>query len=238
MKTGAVIFARMSSSRLPGKSLIDLQGRTLIGRIIDRTRKINTIDSVILATSDESTDNVLAEYAKAEGIGVFRGALNDVAGRALACAEAFDLDRFVRVCGDRPFMDPRLVDQMLEMQVKTECDLITNMAPKSFPPGLTVEVLMTDALKRVLNKTRNFEDREHVTRFIYSHPEKFSIENLSSISYFDERVSLVIDTQEDLDRARYIMSRLNHPIENASLTEIVRLAGEWYDLNEDLVKVL
>ncbi len=227
---GIIVFARMSSSRLPGKSLADINGRSLIGRVLDRSKAVGFDGPVILATSDRSDDDCLAQVAEAERVELYRGSLDDVAGRALSAARAFGLNAFARVCGDRPFFDPAIVCDLGRVLREEEVDLATNAQIKTFPPGLTAEVVRTEALERALTNTTDPEDREHVTRFMYANPNKFRIRNVIAQRQFDDCISLVIDTPDDLARARHIaagLGALDGP--DAPVSRVAELAIEWHD---------
>lgn len=228
MTTGLVIFARMGSSRLPGKSLMDIGGRSLLGRVLDRTRRIRCQGTIVIATSDQAEDEPIARFAEVEGVALFHGDLHNVAGRALACARRYRLARFARICGDRPFFDPGIVDRLLDMQAAGRLDLSTNAGEHTFPAGATGEVVSTPALERVLAATRDPEDLEHVTRYFYRCPAAFRIANLASRTPEDAEISLAVDTELDLERARWIVARLDGPPADASLGEVTRLARAWY----------
>ena len=230
MATGILLFSRFDSSRLPGKALIEIGNRPLLGHVVDRARRVGGNADIILATTERAIDDPLVAFADSEGVAVFRGALDDVAGRALACCEAFGLARFARICGDRPFFDPDLVSRGIRMHEEGETDLVTTMMPRTRPPGLTVEVVSTGALANALGKTRDPEDREHVTRYFYRHPDEYRIANLSADDGLDyEDVRLVVDDETDLARCCWIVSRLPEPASTAPVGEILRLFRAWPD---------
>ena len=146
---GAIIFARYDSKRLYGKALIDIEGRSLLGRVIDRSKLINGINNIIIATSDRSIDNHIYEFAQSEGIKTFRGSCNDVYQRSIDACEKYKFDFFARICGDRPFFDYELVSKAIEIFKKKGADLVTTMYPRTYPPGLTTEII-----KIVVNKMK------------------------------------------------------------------------------------
>jgi spore coat polysaccharide biosynthesis protein SpsF len=223
MNTGLIIFSRFDSTRLPGKALRKVGPNSLLGHVIARSRRVKGNFPIVLATTDRLIDDPLAEFAISEGIEVFRGALDDVAGRAVSCARYFGFDRFVRICGDRPFLDPELIDVLLLKQLKDNLDLATNAAKKTYSAGVATEVVSTSALESALTKTNEVADREHVTRYFYQHPNDFSIFNIEATDERYADVNLAIDTELDLHRAEWIMERLNDPV-LASLDEVVSLA--------------
>lgn len=231
MDTGFIVFARMTSKRLPGKSLVDIAGEPLIGHVLARARRIARRGAVVLATSSHPEDDELENYATAAGVSVFRGALDDVAQRAIECCRSFGFTRFARICGDRPFFDPQVVETLLDFQEQFNLDLATNATEKTYPPGLTAEVVKRHALERIMTGNTDSADREHVTRAFYRQSSKFLIRNIRSPIPLDLSLSLVVDTEIDLQRARWIAARCTrHPTETL-LPEILTLARQWYAEN-------
>lgn len=222
-----LVFARLDSRRLPGKTLLPLEGRPILGRVIDRLRRVAPRPGIIVATSDRPLDDPIEAFARAEGVGVFRGTLDDVAQRAFDCAMSRALPALVRISADSPFIAPDVIGQVVERFERGDVDLATNVHPRSFPPGISVEVLATAALGRVLAATRDPEDREHVTRYIYAHADKFRIANVSAPDGRYGGVSLTVDTDADLAKARWIAGRLGPDMAAAGLDAIVALAREW-----------
>ena len=227
MSTGLIVFARLDSRRLPGKALVDLGGRPLLGRVLDRVRRVGGGQEIVVATSGRTIDDAIAELAAAEGATVFRGATDDVAGRALACAERHGFERFARVSCDSPFVDPELIARLIALGNAEDLDLATNVFPRSFPPGCSVEVIATAALRRACGAMEDEEDKEHLTRYFYRHPEGFRIFNLAATEGRYEGVRLTVDDARDLTRAAWILEPLVGPAEAAALDEVVALARAW-----------
>lgn len=226
MTTGIVIFARHDSRRLPGKALVEIAGSPMLGHVVRRARRVARADMIALATSDRPTDDALAAFAAGEGIAVFRGALDDVAGRGLACARRFGLRRFARLCGDRPFFDPALMDMLIDVHDRDGADLATTQSDRPYPPGLTTEIVATEALARA-HPRMDAEDREHVTRFFYRN-DGFAVVRVPAPPDADfAGVRLVVDDAADLERARFIAGRLGGRVADASRDEIVALARAW-----------
>ncbi len=225
MPLGLVVFARMDSRRLPGKALCDIAGRPLLGRVLDRVRAVHSAPPIVVATSARAVDDPIARFAKAEGVGLFRGDAADVLGRALACADHFAFSAIIRISGDSPFIDPGLIKQCVtRFEAVPEIDLVTNAMPKTFAPGLSVEVIATEALRRASREATATDEREHVTLYLYRHAARFRIENIAAP---DERylgITLTIDEPGDLDRATWIAQALGPRAASAPLDEVVALA--------------
>ena len=165
-----IVFARMSSNRLPGKVLMDFGGRPLLAHIIARAQVLD--HPVIVATSDRPEDAAIVEVAQQHGALAFRGSLDDVLQRAVDCAKAHGLDAFARLCGDRPYfpvnqMRDGLAQMRSALRAHQPLDLVTNHLPHNPPPGLSTEVVRVSALERVLAAGLNARHREHLTSGLY-----------------------------------------------------------------------
>ncbi len=198
----AIIQARMSSQRFPGKVLQPLANRPLLGWTVERLQQATQLSAIVLATSDIATDDPVADYGQSLGIEVHRGPLEDVAARFCRVVTARQADAFVRVCGDSPLIDPTLVDQAISIYADQSCDLVTNVFPRSFPKGQSVEVIRSSRFLAVWSQVP-FSEREHITQVYYRAPEQFRIINFSS-SLNTASVQLSVDTVEDFQ----IMKRL------------------------------
>tara|TARA_Y100001978_G_C23541861_1_gene360138 strand:+ start:42 stop:752 length:711 start_codon:yes stop_codon:yes gene_type:complete len=215
---GAIIFSRFDSNRLFGKALKEIEGRSLLGRVIDRTKRIRGINKIILATSIRKIDDGICDFAESEGIEIFRGSCDDVYGRALETCKKFNLDIFARICGDRPFFDYDLTSQAINISKENNFDLITTMFPRAYPPGLTVEIIKQDLLKIFDNQICDKYDREHLTTYFYKNPQNIKINNLRNPKYESiKHISLVVDTVKDYERAKWIAK---HKIKDGEINEI------------------
>jgi spore coat polysaccharide biosynthesis protein SpsF len=196
----------------------------MLGRVIDRMRLIPGAVRLVVATSDQPDDDPIATFAAGEGVEVFRGSKDDVLGRAAACAEALRLDRIVRISCDSPFIDPQLVSRMLALHAEHDAELTTNVLPRTYPYGVSVEVLSVGLLDRLRTEASDQEDREHVTRLCYTQPDRFRI---TCHTMPDDRYSglrLVVDTPEDYQLADAIIRQLGDKPEAASLEDIAAVA--------------
>lgn len=225
--TGIIVFARMESKRLPGKSLAPIRGRPLLGHVLDRCRRVRAATPVVVATTERAADDAIARFARGEGVPVFRGAAEDVAARALACARAYRMDRFVRISADSPFIDPALVDEAVRRHEAGGWDVVTDVFPRTYPPGVSVEVIATETLARVLERTSDPADREHVTRYVYGHPHEFRICNMGDDPARYLGVTLTVDTPDDLARTEWMMAEAARPPADIALDDVVALARRW-----------
>lgn len=221
-RTLAFIQARCSSSRLPGKVLVDLGGRPLILSMIERARHARSIDEIILVTSDDTSDDELANCVQAAGTRVFRGALEDVLTRFHDAAVAHPADHYVRLTGDCPLIDPAVIDAVIDLHHAQRCDYCSNTAPPTFPDGMDVEIFTAALLHRAHDEARRPIEREHVSYWMYSvaAPQL----RMANYSLFADcsHLRLTVDHPDDLDLVRSIWAKLATP-ETADLFDILRL---------------
>ncbi len=221
-KAALLLLARLDSRRLPGKGLMDLGGRSVLGRAVDRLSRCGLVSDMILATTDRTIDDPLEEFARAEGIGCYRGDAMDVAKRCFDACTANGLDWFVRICGDSPFADPGVVDRVAAAFLDTGAEIATNVFPRSFPVGASAEAVSATAMRRIMDATPDLAYREHVTLYAYENADAFRIESVAPDDPGYENLSIAVDTQEDLDRARRLIELLPDP-KSATLSEILKV---------------
>lgn len=203
MKAGAIIVARMDSRRLAGKVLAACEGAPLLWYVASRVGLVKSFeDRVVVATSDRSVDDPLEAYCHSLGLPVFRGATDDVAGRILACAQCHGFDWFARINADSPLTDPELLGEACEVAELDDHDFVTNLQPRSFPYGVSVELIRTEYFEQAYAKFRGPEDREHVTRYLYDHLPEIRYANIVRRGDDLSGERLTIDTPEDLEAFR------------------------------------
>ncbi len=214
-RIGIIIFARMSSSRLPGKMLRPLGPTTLFDRVVERAHLLD--HDMMLATSDQESDDPLVARAKDLNLPVFRGSLDDVLGRAVAAARHAGFDAFCRLCGDRPFMP--LDDMQRGMEVMRQSfkqgkplDLVTTHLPEPVPKGLLTEIIRTETLTGVGKGATTNEQQEHVTTAFYERPSRFRIHELETDLRQLGDVHLSVDTEHDQQAISRVIEQ--HPALN------------------------
>jgi spore coat polysaccharide biosynthesis protein SpsF len=180
-KVGAIIQARMGSTRLPGKVMLKLGDKPILQHIVERLKLCQGIDEIVLAITVNSKDDILAELAVNNGIKFFRGDEEDVLARYFYAAKENKLDIIARVTSDCPFVDPYLVDDLAGCFAGYPAiDYISNTLKRTFPRGLDVEVFKFSALEKAFSSARLPYQREHVTPYIYEHRELFQLQNLEN----------------------------------------------------------
>lgn len=198
----------MGSSRLPGKVLTDIVGKTMLQRIIERVSAARYVDEVIVATTTAKDDDILVERLRSEAsCKLFRGSTDDVLGRYYECAKLHRAEVVVRITADDPLKDAQIVDRAIcLLEADSELDYCSNTIERSYPEGLDIEVLRFPALERANCEAKLFSEREHVTPYIWKHPELFNVLNFKS----DRDLSdwrWTVDRPEDLEVMRHIFEQ-------------------------------
>ncbi|MCR5878706.1 glycosyltransferase family protein [Phenylobacterium sp. J367] len=193
----AILQARMSSSRLPGKVMMPLAGRPMVERQIERLRRCETLTRLIVATSVEASDDPLAAHLQTLGVEVFRGPLADVLGRYVACVEALDIQGdVVRLTADCPLTDPGVIDAGVRLRERLEVDYVSNGRIPTWPRGLDMEVFTLDALLAAGREARDLYDREHVTPYLYKEGSRFTVAALTQ-GVDESALRWTVDTPDD-----------------------------------------
>jgi spore coat polysaccharide biosynthesis protein SpsF len=213
----------MDSRRLPGKVLADLAGTPLLGHLLQRLVRCTGLDAVIVATSDRSSDDEIADFCEGFSVSIHRGSLDDVAARFADASTAHRLDAFVRVSADSPLLDRDLVGTAA-LRIRTGgADVVSNVYPqRTYPRGQSVEAVRTDALMRSLPLMTTADDHEHVTPGLYRHPELFRIEPMTAPTTYPA-THLAVDAPDDLRRMRTVIERMERPSWEYGLDEVLAL---------------
>lgn len=214
-KVVAIIQARMDSTRLPGKVARLLVGKPLLAHIIARVKKAAEINEIVVATTTRASDDRVAEIARQEGVGLYRGSEYDVLSRYLAAGRQYETELVVRLTGDCPLLDPHTIDRAINSFIAAQVDYLRlELGQAGYPRGLDVEVFFYQTLVRVaelLKKEGAQGDnpyREHVTLYIYHHPEDFRIFWLKPSSILARNYRLCVDEALDFQLIEEIYKNL------------------------------
>jgi spore coat polysaccharide biosynthesis protein SpsF (cytidylyltransferase family) len=203
----AIIQARTSSNRLPNKVLLPLGESTVLEQVIDRVKKAKNIEKIVVATSTDKSDDKIVELCKKINVGVFRGSMDDVLGRYYEAAKEFKATDICRITSDCPLIDPVIIDKVVDEYNQKECDYASNSHPvATFPDGLDVWVFSFEALEKSYKEATLESEREHVTSYIWNHPESFkvcSVENSKDQSEY----RLTIDEEKDYELIKTIFNK-------------------------------
>lgn len=219
---GAFVQARMSSARLPGKVLTPVEGRPMLEYLLDRLAHCEQLDGIVVLTSDQPSDDPIQDFCTQHSQRCFRGSLENVAARFEAAASAIGWQAFVRISGDSPLLDQKLVDRAVTLFREEDCDLVTNVYPRTFPRGQSVEVLKTATFASAVSRMSTPAHREHVTPFFYEHHQDFRIRSITSLTNLNE-VHLSVDTKADLDAFARMVASFEKPHWQYHLDEVVAI---------------
>lgn len=222
----AIIQARMGSTRLPGKVMLEAAGKTMLWHLINRLRRAETLERTIVATSTAEQDQVIVDFCDLENIPVFRGSETDVLDRYFAAASHYGVDTVVRITSDCPLIDPALIDQMVIFfqEHQTEYDLVTNRHPLTFPDGTDLDIMSFQALKYVWERADKPHQREHTVPYFweagmrvfnFEHPDK---------PFYQHRWTL--DYPEDFELISQILTALHREEHCFGTVEIMNLLAQ------------
>ena len=200
-----VLQARMSSSRLPGKVMMEINGKPMIYWQIQRILRSKCVNSLVVATSTDSSDDSLVLFLEENLINVYRGALDNVLSRYIEVSEKYVHNALIRLTGDCPLVMPELIDQMVGAFYEQEVDYLSNTLKPTFPDGLDIEIIRHGVLQKLNTYNLKPKELEHVTYGIYTRPDTFKLSNfLNESNRSHERWT--VDYQEDLDFVREVYS--------------------------------
>ncbi len=208
MKTVVILQARIGSTRLPGKVLLDLEGRPMLAHVVERIRRARNVQQVVVATTTSKSDDVLEQFCRAQDIAFFRGSEPDVLDRYYQTAKAFAADTVVRITSDCPLIDPEVIDRVTGIFQQGGFDYVSNTIETTYPDGLDTEVFSLVALERAWREATKISEREHVTPYLRSsgHFRVRNVENDHGPSLAELRWT--VDEAHDLEFVRAIYKHL------------------------------
>lgn len=233
----AIIQARTGSTRLPGKVLLDIAGKPMLFRDIERIRRSKKIDQIVIATTVKPSDDGIVALCRQYGCDYFRGSENDVLDRYYQAARQFDAEAVVRITSDCPLIEPSIVDKVIDkfLLLSPDADYVSNIFPlRTYPRGLDTEVMSFSTLERCWNEEKNPAYREHVTPYIHHNPEKFRIEEVNN----DDDLSSMrwtVDTHEDMAFVRRVYEYFgDNSFSWTNLLSLLRKQPELMEINKDI----
>jgi spore coat polysaccharide biosynthesis protein SpsF len=231
------VQARLGSTRLPGKVLLDLAGEPMLARVVRRVQRARSIDQVVIATTTEPADDALAALCADRGWSCFRGSSDDVLDRYYRAALEHEAGLVVRICSDCPLVDPTIIDRVVDELItrRPPADYACTFLPRRmYPVGLDVEALWLETLKVLWLEDPNPEWREHVTQFLHHHPERFVIHGVQGDHDYST-LRVTVDEPEDYELVRRIYAAFGD--DRFSWQETLTLVEqnrEWRELNRNV----
>lgn len=235
----AILQARMTSSRLPGKILMPVLGKPLLAYEIERLQRCNNVDDLVVATTTNTQDDTVAEWCNQQDVPCFRGSEPDVLERFHGAAQQAQADVVIRVTGDCPLIDPLVVDAVIAAYESNTVDYASNTLDRTFPRGLDVEVFSATVLTTCHQEAFDPVDREHVTPYIYRHPERFTITQYRQPSNHSH-LRWTVDTPEDLELIRRVIEALYPDKPDFSQADILALLDknpDWSQINAHIEQI-
>ncbi len=218
----AIIQARMSSSRLPGKVLKKISGKPMLALQIERIQRSVGINQLIVATSTRDDDNPIETLCRKIGIGCFRGSLDDVLDRFFRAAKIYQPKHVVRLTADCPLTDPEIIDRVIRLHLGHGYDYTSNIRPPTWPDGMDIEIFRFSCLEEAAREAKLPSEREHVTPFIQNRPQQYTLGNLENEQDFSTH-RLTVDETVDFEKVKRIYSSLYPRKSDFSLKDILDL---------------
>jgi spore coat polysaccharide biosynthesis protein SpsF len=229
--TKVIIQARTGSTRLPGKVLKELCGKPVLWHVWNRVSRARKVDDIIIATTTLPEDNLIQDFCELNNISFYRGSSNDVLSRYYYAAQKYNAETIIRITADCPVIDPIIIDNMINVYQAETIDYMSNGMVRTFPRGLDAEIFSFSILERTHNEAKLEYEREHVTPYIYKHPEIFSLKSfLNNIDLSFHRWTL--DTEEDFELIKIIYDSLYSKETIFLLDDILRLFKDKPELLE------
>lgn len=235
MKIVPIIQARMSARRLPDKVLMDIAGKPMLQHVIDRVRRAD-IGDVVVATSDDASDDRIALFCEKQGVPCFRGSLNDLIGRYYSAAQQYNADVVVRLTGDCPLLDPSVIRSVVDLYSTGNYDYVSNVNPPTFPDGLDTEVFSFEGLENAYKNATLPSDREHIAPYFEKRPKEFRLGNVEHTQDLSMH-RWTVDEQNDVTFVCSVFEHLGTDV--FSMNEIIALVEKYphlRDVNQSIVR--
>ena len=235
-KIAAIIQARMTSTRLPCKVLMDIEGKPMLWHVVNRLKFSEKLDDIILAIPDTKESNVLEQFSKENKLKYFKGSEDDVLSRYYEAAKKFKCDVVVRITSDCPLIDPQVVDLVIEKHLNSGADYTSNVFKRTFPRGLDTEVFNFRTLKKIHKESKEPYQREGVNEYIYENQGMFRLASVECDKDFSY-MRWTVDEIKDLEFVREIYKRLYKKEKVFLMDDIVVLLKQYpklMNINKDV----
>ena len=232
---GCIIQARMNSTRLPGKVLMNIDGKfPAIYYTIEQLKNSKLLEKIVISTSNNQEDNDIEKFCRKYNIKCFRGSLENVLDRYYQCAKEFGITTIVRIPADKPLIDPEIVDEVIQKFKENSFDCVTNFQPSTVPSGTEVEIFSFSALETAWKNASSAFDKEHVTPYIYKNKKQFKIFNVvnkEDLSNF----RWALDYKEDLELIKKIVMKIKkRPILTRDIINLLNKEKELIRINQNV----
>lgn len=237
-RVNAIVEARMGSSRLPGKTMMEIMGVPSIQLVIDRLRRAKRINDIILATTTNSEDDTIEQFCHDYRVVCFRGPSEDVLGRVFHAAQKYETEVIVEVTGDCPLLDPWLIDDCIDLFLESDYDYLSNFIEQSYPPGIDVQIFTFAVLEQLHSVAKDQKYREHVTLYILKNPTLFRMRNVFAppeLYYPDWHLEL--DEHADYKLIKTIYENIYNKYPAFTTIDIINLLKEhpeWLKINQEV----
>lgn len=238
VRTVIVVQARMSSSRLPGKVMLPVLGKSLLYRMIERLKMVHHKVHIVIATSREKEDDIIEKESLSMGVACFRGSLDNLLDRHYQAACLFNVDHVVKIPSDCPLIDAQIIDEVLRyyFAAKGKYDYVSNLHAATFPDGNDVEIMSMDCLYKTWKEAKRALEVEHTTPYIWENPDKFSIGNYEWATGLDYSMShrFTIDYEADYQFIKKVYEELYPSNPRFSCGDVLALLDKnpgIYDIN-------
>lgn len=236
----AIVQARMGSERLPGKVMTQVARRPLIDHVISKLKPIPQLSRIVLATSVVDQDQPLADWAESAGVDCYRGDENDVLGRYYKAALQFEADHILRICGDCPLFGSKVGALVVEKHLESGADYTANIVKRTYPRGWDAEIFTMETLTSAYKEARHSTYREHVTPYIWQHPNRFRLNSVEAEGVLRRpELRICVDTLEDFKLIKLILEALDRAkLESTeeNILFVIDQHPDWPKINQNVTQ--
>lgn len=238
-KITALVQCRLSSTRLPGKTLMKIKGDSLLGHLVKRIKASKYVTDIVIATTTKEIDDAIVRFSKKREIKYFRGSEEDVLDRFYRASLEYSLETIVRVTPDCPMLDPQVMDSVVLKFIEGGYDYVSNVIIPTFPDGLDTEVFSFKTLKRAWEEARLPSEREHVTAYIIKHPELFRLFNVKKEGADLSWMRWTVDTESDFEFVSNVFEGLYSQDEIFYMNDVISFITKYpklANINKDIMR--